>query len=129
MIVIVPPPFLPNTSWYSLQVGEKAADLDAWKAKHLRATPIHDLRPVLNDWADTAAAIDQLDMVIGVDTGVVHLAGALGKPAYVLLCHAPDWRWMLERPDSPWYPSLRLFRQPAPGAWEVVTSDLFQALG
>lgn len=120
---------LPNTSWYSLQVGEKAAELDEWKANNPRAPLIHDLRPLLHDWADTAAAIDQLDLVIGVDTGVVHLAGALGKPAYVLLPYAPDWRWMLEGSDSPWYSSLRLFRQPAPGTWDAVTSAIFQALG
>lgn len=122
---------LPNTSWYSLQVGEKAANLDDWRGVRPRSphtTTIHDLRPLLNDWADTAAAIAQLDMVIGVDTGVVHLAGALGKPAYVLLCHAPDWRWMPERSDSPWYPSLRLFRQPAPGAWEAVIAEVWEAL-
>ncbi|HTP95423.1 MAG TPA: tetratricopeptide repeat-containing glycosyltransferase family protein, partial [Burkholderiales bacterium] len=74
----------------------------------------------LGDFADTAAAIAQLDLVISVDTSVAHLAGALGKPAWVLLPFAPDWRWMLEREDSPWYPTMRLFRQSRPRDWAGV---------
>lgn len=115
---------LPNISWYSLQVGEKAAELDEYDGP----ATIHDLRPQLNDWGDTAAAMQQLDLVIAVDTGVVHLAGALGKPVWVLLCYAPDWRWMLDRPDSPWYPTARLFRQPAPKNWDAVMEQVRQAL-
>lgn len=76
-----------------------------------------DLAPELADFADTAAAIENLDLVIAVDTAAVHLAGALAKPVWVLLAYAPDWRWMLAREDGPWYPSARLFRQAKPRDW------------
>jgi hypothetical protein len=76
-----------------------------------------------------AATIAQLDLVITVDTLTAHLAGALGVPGWVLLQHAADWRWMHARDDSPWYPSLRLFRQPSPGDWEAVIAAVSRALG
>jgi tetratricopeptide (TPR) repeat protein len=72
----------------------------------------------LGDFSDTAALMSQLDLVISVDTSVAHLAGALGKPVWILVTHVPDWRWLLERDDSPWYPTARLFRQDATGAWD-----------
>ncbi len=72
-----------------------------------------DLSAHLNDFADTAAALANLDLLITVDTAVAHLAGALGKPVWILLTHNPDWRWLLDREDSPWYPTARLFRQNA----------------
>jgi hypothetical protein len=102
-------------AWYSLQVGERMRELGDWQR-----TAIIDLAPLIRDWGDTAALVSQLDLVISVDTGVAHLAGAVGKPVWVLLCHAPDWRWMLEREDSPWYPTARLFRQPRPKDWAGV---------
>jgi hypothetical protein len=74
----------------------------------------------LNDFVDTAALIDNLDLVISVDTSVAHLSGALGKRALVLLPNVPDWRWLLDVDDSPWYPSMKLFRQPAIGDWSSV---------
>ncbi len=74
----------------------------------------------IGDFADTAAMITALDLVITVDTAIAHLAGALGRPAWVLLPFAPDWRWLLDRDDSPWYPSLRLFRQNRPADWPSV---------
>jgi tetratricopeptide (TPR) repeat protein len=82
----------------------------------------------LRDFADTAALIAQMDLVIAVDTAVAHLAGAMGKPVWVMLPHAPDWRWMLERDDSPWYPTMRLFRQPRPGDWRPVVERVRRQL-
>ena len=87
-----------------------------------------DLGPGLEDFADTAAAIMALDLVITVDTAVAHLAGALGKPVWVLLPLAPDWRWQQERSDSPWYPTMRLFRQRQHGEWRSVLEDVRAAL-
>jgi ADP-heptose:LPS heptosyltransferase len=114
---------LKGVRWFSLQVGEHAADL-----AHLPAGLVTDLAPRLSDFAETAAAIANLDLVIAVDTAVAHLAGALGRPAWVLLPHMSDWRWLLERPDSPWYPTLRLFRQFSPGDWDSVIVRAADAL-
>jgi ADP-heptose:LPS heptosyltransferase len=109
--------------WFSLQVGERAADL-----ARLPAGLITDLAPRLSDFADTAAALANLDLLISVDTAVVHLAGALARPAWVMLRARPDWRWMLEREDTPWYPSLRLFRQRERGDWDEVVARVRAAL-
>ena len=72
----------------------------------------------IKDFQDTAAIISQLDLVISVDTAVAHLAGALGKAVWTFINRSPDWRWMLHRMDSPWYPTMRLFRQPQSGRWQ-----------
>jgi tetratricopeptide (TPR) repeat protein len=89
---------------------------------------VANLGPELEDFADTAAIISQLDLVISIDTAVAHLAGALGKPVWILLQYAADWRWLLDRPDSPWYPTARLFRQPKIGDWESVIPRVQEAL-
>ena len=78
----------------------------------------------LADFADTAGLVAALDLVIAVDTSVAHLAGALGRPLWLLLPHTPDWRWLLNRADSPWYPTARLFRQPSVGDWASVVQDV-----
>jgi ADP-heptose:LPS heptosyltransferase len=82
----------------------------------------------VGDFADTAGLVEELDLVITVDTSMVHLAGALGKPAWLLLPYAADWRWLQNRSDSPWYPSLRIFRQPRPGDWTAVMGEVATAL-
>ncbi len=82
----------------------------------------------LSDFAETAALIENLDLVIAVDSAVAHLAGALGKPVWIMLRHSGEWRWLLERSDSPWYPTVRLFRQKKPGDWAGVVSDISQQL-
>ena len=83
----------------------------------------------LGDFADTAAVIANLDLVIAVDTAVAHLAGTLGKPVWLLLPFAGEWRWLQGRSDSPWYPGMRLFRQPRPGAWAEVMESVVRELG
>ena len=85
---------------------------------------IEDLSPFLTDFAETAAAICHLDLVISVETAVAHLAGALGRPVWVPLTVVPAWRWLLGREDSPWYPTMRLFRQTIPGDWTPVVDAL-----
>jgi hypothetical protein len=82
----------------------------------------------LNDFSDTAAVVAALDLVVSVDTAVAHLTGALGRPLFLLLPWVPDWRWMLNRDDSPWYPSARLFRQSGPGEWRGTISRAVEAL-
>jgi len=82
----------------------------------------------LNDFHSTAAAISHLDLVISVDTATAHLAGAMGKPLWVLLPHAADWRWFQRRLDAPWYPTARLFRQPERGNWRSLLAALIEAL-
>jgi tetratricopeptide (TPR) repeat protein len=111
---------MPDWQFVSLQPELRASDGDA-----LAAWPdLVNLGPELRDFADTAAVMQSLDLVISVDTSVAHLAGALGRPTWILLPHSPDWRWMMERGDTPWYPSARLFRQPAPGDWPAVLAAL-----
>src|SRR4028118_2391348 len=114
---------IPGANFYSLQ-KEMTADEIAL----LEQMPVTDLSSYLHDFADTAAAISALDLVISVDTSVAHLAGALGKPVWIFLCFVPDWRWMLQREDSPWYPTVRLFRQQKAGDWDGVCDRIKAAL-
>ena len=114
----------PDAAFHSLQVGPRSADLVSNGCAGL----IRDHSSNISDFADTAALIAALDLVISVDTSVCHLAGALGKPCWVAIPYTPDWRWLMEREDSPWYPSLRLFRQASFGDWPGVFSRLTPAL-
>ena len=115
---------VPGVECFALQPDVRDEDRAA-----LRSTPgLRDLGPGLADFADTACAIELLDLVISVDTSVAHLAGALGKPVWILVPFAPDWRWQLGRSDSPWYPTAELFRQPRPGAWDPVIETVRERL-
>jgi hypothetical protein len=92
------------------------------------AAGLTDFMAEMTDFADTAALVANLDLVISVDTAVAHLAAALGKPVWLLDRFDPDWRWLLDRRDSPWYPSLRLYRQPLPGDWAPVLAEVARDL-
>ena len=111
---------VPGVNWFIIQADATPEDVAAL-ARHGR---IEVCGPALTDWADTAALISVLDLVISVDTGVAHLAGALGKPLWVPLSYIPDWRWLLDRSDSPWYPSAKLFRQQTFGDWPAVVARM-----
>jgi len=112
-----------GVDFFSLQVGT-ATGLESgpWAAR------VTDLAPALTDFARTAAVIAQLDLVISVDTAVAHLAGALGKPVWLLLAGGNDWRWLHGRDDTPWYATMRLFRQPRLGNWPAVVKNVRRAL-
>lgn len=110
--------------WHSLQKEVREQD-----ARFLAAHPqVRTHHQALGDFADTAALAACMDLVITVDTGVAHLAGAIGRPVWILLPHAPDYRWMRERADSPWYPTARLFRQPRAGDWASVVDTVRASL-
>jgi tetratricopeptide (TPR) repeat protein len=113
----------PGVTFVSLQKEYREADRAA-----LAAAPLVRLDHALTDFADTAAAIATLDLVIAVDTAVAHLTGSLGKPLWLLLPAIGDWRWLKERADSPWYPTARLFRQPRIGDWQSALADVSREL-
>ncbi len=112
-----------GVAFISLQREYREADLPM-----LERLPVLRLDQALTDFADTAAVIGELDLVITVDTAVAHLAGAMAKPLWVLLSHIQDWRWMRGRVDSPWYPTARLFRQPQIGDWDTVIAHVAREL-
>ena len=115
----------PGLRFFSLQVGPEAQQIHDLSLGAL----VEDLGPHIRDFADTASLLRDLDIVVTVDTSVAHLAAAMGKPVWILLPFAPDWRWQLRRADSPWYPSIRLFRQTSPGDWDDVFMRIRSELG
>jgi len=121
---LVPLMQLPGARFFSLQKGAAAAQVRTLP----EGTELADWTTELTDFADTAALIANLDLVISVDTAVAHLAGAMGKAVWTLLPFAPDWRWLLNRDDSPWYPTMRLFRQPSAGDWAAVIARVVDAM-
>ena len=123
---------VPHVQFFSLQKGAAAAQLEEARAGQQghqdAASRIIDWTDELRDFADTAALVANLDLVISVDTSSAHLAGAMNRPVWILNRLDTCWRWMLEREDSPWYPSARLFRQPSLGNWTAVLADVAHAL-
>ena len=114
---------LDGVRYFSLQIGEDAGQLQGYSDR------VEPLGHRIRHFGDTAAILQHLDLLITIDTAVAHLAGAMGRPVWVLLKYSPDWRWLLERTDSPWYRSARLFRQAAAGGgWSQVVRDVRQEL-
>ncbi len=118
--LLAPLASIENVTFYSLQKESKLAESDPLK--------VIDLTMRMSDFADTAGLIANLDLVITVDTAVAHLAGAMNKPVWIMLPFAPEWRWMLTREDSPWYPTAKLFRQPIRGDWNSVIESMCEEL-
>jgi Flp pilus assembly protein TadD len=114
----------PGVEFHCLQKEIRAEDR-SWLE---RTGAVRTHEAMLRDFGDTAALIEAMDLVISIDTAVVHLAGALAKPVWILLPFNPDWRWLLGRDDSPWYPTARLFRQPGPGDWDAVVRSVAGSL-
>ena len=110
--------------WVSLQREVRETDQRVLEFN----SRVHHFGSELEDFTDTAALCALMDLVISVDTSVAHLSGALGRPTWVLLPHVPDWRWLLDREDSPWYACVRLYRQPAPGDWSPVMGQIEHSL-
>jgi tetratricopeptide (TPR) repeat protein len=115
---------VPGATFHSLQIGDSA---NAIRVQGFSAL-MHDHQGIIRDFADSASLVTGLDLVIGVDTALVHLAGALDCPVWTLLPFVPDWRWQTGRDDSPWYPSMRLFRQTGTGRWDDVIERVRAAL-
>ncbi len=117
--VLAPLLGLEGVHFFGLQLGAAAREA---------SRQITDLSPELTDFAQTAGAVANLDLVLSVDTAVAHLAGAMGKRLWLMLPFVPDWRWLLEREDSPWYPTARLFRKKTRGDWQQVVGEVMQEL-
>jgi tetratricopeptide (TPR) repeat protein len=114
----------PRAAWFSLQMGERSDDLAHLGADHL----VRNLAPRLGSFADTAAAMAELDLIVTIDSAPAHLAGALGRPTWVLLHYVSDWRWLDDGDTCAWYPSMKLFRQPQPGDYATPVAEMAQAL-
>ncbi|MBV9861669.1 MAG: glycosyltransferase family protein [Alphaproteobacteria bacterium] len=111
---------LPRVALVSLQKGPAQRQIGTYWGR----APLLNLGPEIRDYADTIAALECLDLVVAVDTSIVHVAGAMGKPVWIMLPYAPDWRWLLGRSDSPWYPTARLFRQSEDRQWPPVMATI-----
>jgi hypothetical protein len=115
---------LPGVRIFGLQVGAGRGDLTGWQVP----SGFTDLGSDLTDFGDTAAVMAALDLIVTSDTAAAHLAGALGRPVWLMLSFVPSWRWGMDGATTPWYPTMRLFRQPRAGSWSVVVEELRAAL-
>jgi len=115
---------IPGVQLFGLQKGAAATQLQ----KLPKGIILDNLGEEFMDFEDTAGAVENLDLIISIDTSVAHLVGAMGRQVWVLLPFAPDWRWLLNSEDSPWYPTMRLFRQPSPGDWHSVIECITEEL-
>ena len=115
---------VPGVAFLAVQKGPAVAQI----ADYQGAAPLIGLDADIKDFEDTIAILSLVDLLVSVDTSVVHFAGALGRPAWAMIPFAPDWRWLMGREDSPWYPSVRLFRHPAPRRWDLVLPQVAEAL-
>jgi Tfp pilus assembly protein PilF len=115
---------LDRVALISLQMGPAQGEI----ARYYGAAPLINLGAEIGDFTDTMAILDGIDRLVAVDTGVAHLAGAMGKPVSILLPHAPDWRWQLDRTDSPWYPTATLCRQRRPGDWAGAVEAMLETI-
>jgi hypothetical protein len=114
----------PTYDWVNLQIDASAEDISK-----MTVMKCHVYNDQIKDFADTTGLMHHLDVVISVDTAVAHLSGAMGRPTWIPLnAFGTDWRWLLNRDDSPWYPSARLFRQPTPGDWTTPLDKIHQYL-
>jgi hypothetical protein len=114
-----------GVTFVSIQKGPKASQAETPPA----GLRIEDLSTENRNFDDTAAILSAVDLLVSTDSSPVHLAGALGRPVWTLLSFVPEWRWLLHREDSPWYPTMRLFRQPSRGDWQSVLARVAQELG
>lgn len=115
---------VPDVAFFAIQKGPPLAEVSGYYGR----APLINLGADIEDFADTAAIMQSLDLVVTVDTSVAHLGAALGRPVWIMLAFAPDWRWLLDRSDTPWYPTVRLFRQRKPDDWEGVIGQVAEAL-
>ncbi len=111
---------VPDVALLALQKGPRTDQAGVWFGR----APLVNVGAEITDYDDTMAILQNLDLLVTVDTSVAHLAGAMGRPVWIMLPHAPDWRWLLERDDSPWYPTARLFRQTAERRWHEVAERI-----
>jgi hypothetical protein len=125
LATLAPLAALPGVALVSLQKGPAQAEI----GRYWERAPLLNLGPEIRDFSDTMAILECLERVITIDTSVAHLAGSMGKPVWIMLPYAPDWRWLMAREDSPWYPSARLFRQSPERSWEPVVAAIVEALG
>ena len=115
---------VPGVALISVQKGPATAQIAGYAGK----APLINLDAQIQDFEDTIAILDAMDLLVSVDTSVVHFAGALGTPTWAMIPFAPDWRWLVQREDTPWYPSVRLFRHPAPKRWDLLVPRVAEEL-